>query len=202
MPERAMLRQAIGLMLCGLLAACATEVSGGAAPGSQATTSAPRDWRDATYRMTCDGIIPSGFDAKLVHGAARVPAEVSETPAYVEFDVRLEGTATGDLDGDGRPDTVVLLQCSPQPSNGFVQEVQAFRADGSELGALPSPRTLPETTLLAPVYDADGLSVNDEDVVAAMKAYGPHDSHATGPSVPFTARWHWDGDSFVRVPPG
>lgn len=188
-------RTLAALALCVLLGACATDE-----PGRSMTTPAPRDWRNTTYRLTCDGIDSSGFTATLVNGSAQVPAEISDTPDYTSFDVHLDATATGDLDGDGKPDTVVLLQCMPQPSNAFVQEVQVFRADGSLMGELPSPRTLPETTILAPLYVPAGLSIKDGDVVAAMKEYGPNDSHATGPSVPFTARWHWNGTSFVRVP--
>jgi hypothetical protein len=93
----------------------------------------------------------------------------------------------------------VLLQCSPQPSNAFVEEVHVFRSDGSELGVLPSPQNLPEKTILAPLYVPDGLTVEQEQIVAPMKAYGPDDSHATGPSVPFTVRWRWTGTSFERV---
>ena len=188
---------AAGVAVCVLLGGCAT---GQPSSSNSRTTAAPRDWRNASYRLTCDGIDSSGFTAKLVNGSAQVPAEISDTPDYLAFDVHLEATATGDLDGDGKPDTVVLLQCMPQPSNAFVQEVQVFRADGSLMGALPSPRTLPETTILAPLYVPAGLSIKDGDVVAAMKEYGPNDSHATGPSVPFTARWHWNGTTFVRVP--
>jgi hypothetical protein len=188
----------IGLVSCALLGGCAPGQT--SAGRTSAATSAQQDWRDATYHMSCDGIVPGGFDAKLVKGAAQVPADVSETPYYDDFDVHVEATATGDVDGDGRPDAVVLLQCLPQPSNGFVEEVQVFRADGSFLGELPSPRRLPEATTLAPLYAPAGLSVEHGDVVAAMKAYGPNDSHATGPSEPFTVRWRWDGASFVRAP--
>jgi hypothetical protein len=199
-PSAACVLPAVGLAMGVLLGACAPEQGGGAAAGTpRATTSAPSDWRDATYHLTCDGIVPGGFEAKLVNGAARVLADVSDTPYYDHFEVRLAAQASGDVDGDGRPDTVVLLQCFPQPSNAFLQEVQVFRADGDLLGELPSPQTLPETTMLAPLYVSDGLSVSHEDVVAAMKAYGPGDSHATGPHVPFTVRWHWDGKAFVRV---
>jgi hypothetical protein len=195
----AKLLPAVGLMGCLLLGACAPAQTSGAATGAHAKISAPREWHNATYRLTCDGIVPGGFDAKLVNGAAHVPAEVSETPDYLSFDVHLEATATGDLNGDRRPDTVVLLQCSPQPSNAFVQEVEVFSADGSRLGELPSPRTLQGTAILPPLYVAGGLTVAREDVVAAMKAYGPDDSHATGPSMPITVRWHWDGKAFARA---
>lgn len=191
---------AAGLVGCVLLGACAPMLDGGAASGSpSATVHVPHDWRDATYRMTCDGLAPGGFRVTLVNGAARVLADAGQTPYYEYFDVHFEGDATGDVDGDGRPDTVVLLQCSPQPSNGFVEEAQVFDSSGRLMGILPSPSTLPEATILPPLYDSTGLRVDDGDIVAAMKAYGPNDSHATGPSVPITVRWHWDGKGFERI---
>jgi hypothetical protein len=179
-----------GLAACVLLAGCAHRVHG---------TAVAHDWRDAQYTMTCDGVVPDGFQASLHHGAAKVAADVSQTPYYQSFDVELEATATGDLDGDGRPDTVVLLQCHPQPSNGIVEEVQVFNAGDHLIAGLPSPRTLREQTILPPVYDPAGLKVEGGDIVAAMKAYGPDDSHASGPSVPITIRWHWNGRNFVRL---
>jgi hypothetical protein len=190
---------ALGVLL--LLGACAPAQSGGAAARAPAaSTSAQRDWRDATYRLTCDGIAPGGFAVTLRDGSARVPADgIKALYEYDHYDVQLVGQATGDLAGDGKPDTVVLLQCSPQPSNAFLQEAQVFRADGSLLGELPSTDTLPETTILAPLYLPTGLSIQHGDVVAQMLAYGPGDSHATGPHVPFTVTWHWNGAAFVRV---
>jgi hypothetical protein len=192
---------AAGLAGC-LLAGCAATDSGeaiadsSAAAGSSAAASAGRD---ATYRVTCDGIVPDGFPATLTGGAAWVPADGSRPPYYDHYEVRLEAEARGDVDGDGEPDTVVLLQCSPQPSNGIVEEVQVFAASGERLGLLPSPLTLREATILPPLYDPAGPSVQDGDIVAAMKAYAPEDSHASGPSIPITVRWHWNGREFVRV---
>jgi hypothetical protein len=180
-----------------LLAGCARADGSGAAPSSSSGTA--HDPRNATYSVTCDGIVPDGFPAELVNGAARVPADPSRSPYYDHYDVRFEAEATGDVDGDGEPDTVVLLQCSPQPSNGIVEEVQVFAADGTLLGELPSPTTLREATVLSPLYDPTGLSVRDGDIVAAMEVYGPDDNHAEGPSQHMTVRWHWDGQSFVRV---
>ena len=43
------------------------------------------------------------------------------------------------------------------------------------------------------MYDPAGLSVQNGEIVAAMMAYGPDDSHASGPSVPLTVRWRFDG---------
>ncbi|MGY1695095.1 MULTISPECIES: hypothetical protein [unclassified Geodermatophilus] len=149
--------------------------------------------------MTCDGIVPDGIPVTLTGGTARVSADGSRPPYYDHYEVRWVTSARGDVDGDGEPDAVVLLQCSPQPSNGVVEEVQVFAASGERLGLLPSPRTLREATSLPPLYDPAGLSVRDGDIVAAMEAYAPEDSHASGPSIPITVRWHWDGQGFVRV---
>jgi hypothetical protein len=199
-PRRGRALVAAGVVAAALLGGCASAGNGGTASATRPARSAvPHDWRNATYHLNCDGLVAREMTAKLVNGAAKVPSTASENRSYDYFDIRLEAEATGDVDGDGQPDAVVLLKCSPQPSNAFVEEVHVFRADGSELGALPSPQTLKETTILAPLYVPNGLSVQHEDVVAEMKAYGPGDSHATGPSVLFTVRWHWNGTEFVRV---
>jgi hypothetical protein len=192
-----------GVLAVLVLAGCAPRVAAPAASPHHAVspaTNAPDDWRNATYRVTCDGLLMGTLSARLVNGAATVPVDISESPYYDDVDLLLQATATGDVDGDGRPETVVLLQCSPQPSNAAVQEVHVFRADGSQLAVLPSPNSLPQATILAPLYVPSGLSVQNGDVVAVMKAYGPNDSHATGPSEPFTVRWHWTGRSFAPLP--
>ena len=71
---------------------------------------------------------------------------------------------------------------------------------GKQVLGLPSATTLPEARILAPLYDAAGLSVQHGDIVVAMKVYGPEDSHPTVPSERTTVRWHWDGHRFVRLP--
>jgi hypothetical protein len=190
---------AVGLAAWVLLSGCGPQDEGDSAATAHARRTAPQDWRNASYTMTCDGVVPAGFEATLVNGTARVPADGSKAPYYDHFDVRLEATASGDIDRDGVPDTVVLLQCSPQPSNGIVEEAQVFSGAHGLLGVLPSPSTLRDATVLAPLYDPAGLSIQDGDIVAAMKVYGPEDSHAGGPSERTTVRWYWDGQAFVRI---
>jgi hypothetical protein len=181
---------------CLLLPGCASAQRTGEAP---TPAGAAADWLNRTYLVTCDGIVPAGFRATIVDGSARVPADGSRPPHYEHYDIRITATASGDVDGDGAPDTVVLLDCSPQPSNGIVQEVQLFSSTGRPLGVLPSPRTLRENAQLPPVYEPAGLSVQNGEIVAAMAAYGPDDFHASGPSVPLTVRWRFDGQEFVRA---
>ena len=98
-----------------------------------------------------------------------------------------------------RPTPSSCWSARRQPSNFSVQEAQVFSSTGRRLGVLPSPRTLEGDAPLPPVYEPAGLSVQHGEIVAAMTAYGPGDSHATGPSVPLTVRWHFDGQGFVRV---
>src|SRR3954447_2649892 len=183
-------------LACLLLAGCA---SAGTTGASTVPTGEAVDWSNRTYTVTWDGIVPDGFSATVVDGASRVPADARLPPHYDHYDVRVTGMASGDVDGDGAPDAVVLLECSPQPSNGIVQEVLVFSSTGRPLGDLPSPRTLEGDALLPPLYDPAGLSVEDGEIVAAMTAYAPGDSHASGPSVPITVCWLYDGQGFVTV---
>ena len=184
------------VLACLLLPGCAREEPTGAARAGTTT-----DWRNTTYSVTCDGIVPEGFRAQVVDGSAVVPADAGEPPHYDHYHVRVLAAADGDLDGDGAPDTAVLLDCSPQPSNGIVQEVQVFSSTGARLGSLPSPRTLHSGVQPPPEYDPSGLAIRDGEIVAAMMAYGPDDYHASGPSVPLTVRWRLDGQEFVRITP-
>jgi hypothetical protein len=77
--------------------------------------------------------------------------------------------------------------------------VHVFHSGSSQIGVLPSPSTLSEALILAPLYVPTGLSVQQEEIVAPMMAYGPNDSHASGPSVPLTVRWKWTGTGFMRA---
>jgi hypothetical protein len=190
----------VGQVARVVLAGCHSNSGSRAASSPRSTSAATQIWHNATYTVTCDGVVPGSVRATLKNGAAQVPADVSQNPYYDYYDVRFEAAATGDVDGDGLPDTVVLLQCSPQPSNGIVEEAQVFSGAHGRLGVLPSATTLRESTILAPLYDPAGLSIQRRDIVAEMKAYGPGDSHASGPSQRITVRWHWDGHRFVRIP--
>jgi hypothetical protein len=191
---------AAGVAACLLLAGCTGTGEVGAVERPSASSAPPADWRNTTYSLTCDGVVPTRFRASLTNGTARVSAVAGQTANYDYYDIRFGTAADGDVDGDGVPDTVVLLYCSPQPSNGILEEVLVYSgADGRLIDDLPSATTLEEAVVLAPLYDPAGLKVKDGDIVAAMRVYGPGDSHASGPSEHTTVRWRWDGQRFERI---
>src|SRR5215212_9617719 len=114
-------RALLGAVL--LLAGCGGAEPAGAARAPAGTAT---DWRNTEYTVTCDGVVPDGFRATVADGRARVLADGSRPPHYDYYDVRVTATASGDVDGDDAPDTVVLIECSPQPSNGIVQEALLY----------------------------------------------------------------------------
>jgi hypothetical protein len=156
------------------------------------------DWLNTTYTVTCDGIVPGGLPADVVDGTARVDADGSRPPYFEHYDIAVAATASGDVDGDGASDAVVLLECSPQPSNGIVQEVQVFSSTGDPLGTLPSPRTLAGEAPLPPEYPA-GLSVQHSEIVAENDCVRAGRLSCRRPSVPLTLRRRLDGQEFVKV---
>ncbi|TKJ31388.1 hypothetical protein [Blastococcus sp. CCUG 61487] len=190
-----------GLRRCGattgLLAVLLTGC--GSDGGAREPPAADTDWRNTAYTVTCDGVAPDGFRATVVDGRARVPADGSSPPYYDHYEVTVVSTAHGDVDGERGAETAVLLECSPQPSNGILQEVVVLSSSGRALGTLPSSSTLQGDALLPPLYDPDGLAMDDGEIVARMLAYGPQDSRADGPSIPFTVRWRLHDGRFVRT---
>src|SRR3954462_15073618 len=85
---------AVGLAACVLLTGCGPQDEGDSAATAHARRTAPQDWRNASYTMTRDSVVPAGFEATLVNGTARVPADGSKAPDSDHFDVRLSATAT------------------------------------------------------------------------------------------------------------
>ncbi|MHA6793900.1 hypothetical protein ACVGVM_10390 [Pseudonocardia bannensis] len=189
-----------GVSLAPTTYAAATSDTAETSQGGPAQADNAVDWKNATYRITCDGIVEGGFEVPLVDGRATSSGGGSGASVYDHFDIAYENSASGDMTGDGRAETAVLLSCSPQESNFSVQEVPVFSADGDLLGELPSPKSLQgPDAVLPPVYVPSELSIRGGELSAGMNFYGPGDSHASGPSIHRTVVWRWNGSSFERV---
>ncbi|MEV6484654.1 hypothetical protein [Streptomyces sp. NPDC051576] len=105
--------------------------------------------------------------------------------------------ATGDLDGDGRPETVAVVHCDAgmgTPPDGVYVLTQAADAD--------TPRVV--ATLVAPKAreTVTDFSIRDGAVLATLLGYSTEDVPSCCPDVKETAKWQWHNGAFVRSTPG
>ncbi|MER6419049.1 hypothetical protein [Streptomyces sp. NPDC001137] len=103
--------------------------------------------------------------------------------------------ATGDLDGDGNPETVAVVHCDAPmgtPPDGVY--VLTRGRDGK-------PRVV--ATLLAPkTGDTVGaFAVRDGAVTATLLGYSSDDVPRCCPDVTQSAKWQWKNGAFTRSTP-
>ncbi|MEZ3178970.1 hypothetical protein KYY02_09735 [Streptomyces pimonensis] len=134
------------------------------------------------------------------------PARIAPPdPAAVEFPLDcgrvkavVEKKASGDLDGDGHPETVAVVHCDAPmgtPPDGVY--VLTRIADSAE------PRVV--ATLVDPEdrTNVDGFAVRDGEVTAALLGYSSADVPSCCPDVRESVKWRWEDGAFVRsVPSG
>ncbi|MEU7471935.1 hypothetical protein AB0A94_26010 [Streptomyces sp. NPDC044984] len=104
--------------------------------------------------------------------------------------------ASGDLDGDGRPETVAVVHCdSPMgtPPDGVYVLTRA--ADGTE------PRVV--ATLVDPEdrTNVGDFAVRDGEVTAGLFGYSSADVPSCCPDVRESVKWRWENGTFVRSAP-
>jgi hypothetical protein len=104
--------------------------------------------------------------------------------------------ATGDLDGDGSPETVAVVHCdSPMgtPPDGVYVLTHAKDA--------ATPRLV--ATLVAPKdsITVSDLAVRDGAVNAELLGYSSDDVPRCCPDVKDSAKWQWENGAFVRSTP-
>lgn len=140
------------------------------------------------------------------HGPAAQAAPAATAPpdpAGADFPIEcgpmkvvVQKRASGDLDGDGRPETVAVVHCdagSGTPPNGVYVLTQAEGA--------AKPRVV--ATLIDP---KDRLSVKDftlrdAAVTATVYGYSTPDVPSCCPDVNERAKWQWGNGTFVRSTP-
>ncbi|MFF9349672.1 hypothetical protein [Streptomyces sp. NPDC014734] len=103
------------------------------------------------------------------------------------------GRASGDLDGDGRPETVAVVHCAAgsgtPPSGVYV----LTRGSGA------APRIV--ATLVDPAQrlSAGDLAVRDGVVSATLLGYSSDDVPSCCPDQKEYVTWRWQGGAFVRT---
>lgn len=124
-------------------------------------------------------------------------------PADVEFPIEcgpvqavVKKEAAGDLDGDGRPETVVVVHCDAPmgtPPDGMYVLTEAAGAGAPRVVATlvdPKDRT-----------NVDDFAVRDGEITAALLGYSSSDIPSCCPDVRKSLKWHWDNGAFVRSTP-
>ncbi|MFE1249038.1 hypothetical protein [Streptomyces sp. NPDC058735] len=132
------------------------------------------------------------------------PARIAPPdPAAVTFPIEcgpvrpvVQEKASGDLDGDGRPETVAVVHCdSPMgtPPDGVYVLTR-----GGDSG---KPRVV--ATLLDPKdrSTVDGFAVRGRVVTATVLGYSSTDVPRCCPDVKSDVKWRWQNGSFVRSTP-
>ncbi|CAL9284726.1 hypothetical protein [Streptomyces sp. SudanB25_2051] len=146
-------------------AATATDPAAGTAAARAATAPAP-DAATAAYPLNCAGI-------------------PTATPR----------TATGDLDGDGRPETVAAAHCragSGTPPQGLYV---LTHAKGDTKGA----RVVATLVDPADALTVGGLAIRDGVVTATLLGYSSTDVPRCCPDKRETVEWRWSGGTFLRA---
>ncbi|MEV5609925.1 hypothetical protein [Streptomyces sp. NPDC052225] len=147
-----------------------------------------------------DSATAAQADSKPVtaHAATVAPPD----PAAVHFPlncgpvkVLVQKKASGDLDGDGRPETVAVVRCdagSGTPPNGVYVLTQPAGAKPRIVATLVDPKD---------GFTVTGLAVADKAVTANLDGYSSPDVPRYQPDVHDKAKWQWKNGSFVRSTP-
>ncbi|MFC8509358.1 hypothetical protein ACFU3J_06250 [Streptomyces sp. NPDC057411] len=108
--------------------------------------------------------------------------------------------ATGDLDGDGNPETVAVVHCeagSGTPPSG-IYVLTHGKATGTGTAA-PAARVV--ATLVEPsqLKNVSGFAVRDGAVRATLLGYSSPDVPSCCPDQREQVTWRWKGGAFVRT---
>ncbi|MFJ4471365.1 hypothetical protein ACIP2X_28345 [Streptomyces sp. NPDC089424] len=108
----------------------------------------------------------------------------------------VERKASGDLDGDGRPETVAVVHCDAgisTPPDGVYVLTHGDGATGPRVVA-----TLVDPKDRTTVRD---FAVRDGAVLATLLGYSSTDVPTCCPDVTEAAKWQWRNGAFVRSSP-
>ncbi|CAL9393937.1 hypothetical protein [Streptomyces sp. enrichment culture] len=148
---------------------------------------------------------PDSATAAQAPGTAPKSAPAAAPPATTGVEFPLEcgpvkivvaKKATGDLDGDGRPETVAVAHCdagmSTPPDGVYVLTQGTGDAHARVVATLVDPEERQKVT---------GLAVRASAVRADLLGYSSPDVPTCCPDVTERAKWQWDNGTFVRSTP-
>jgi hypothetical protein len=139
---------------------------------------------------------PQSRQAPATTVAAPDPADVDFPIECGPVKALVVKKSAGDLDGDGRPETVAVVHCDAPmgtPPDGVYVLTQAADAK--------APRVV--ATLVNPEdrITVKTLTVSDATVAADMVGYSSDSVPSCCPDVKSSAKWQWKNGAFVRSTP-
>ncbi|MFI5679762.1 hypothetical protein [Streptomyces cellulosae] len=131
--------------------------------------------------------------------AATVPPD----PTGVDFPIKcgpakavVVKKATGDLDGDGRPETAAVVHCDTAmgtpPDGVYVLTRSADTGTPRVVATLVDPKERRSVT---------DFALRDGAVLATLLGYSTADVPSCCPDVKDSAKWRWKNGAFVRSTP-
>ncbi|MEW2495646.1 hypothetical protein AB0942_19275 [Streptomyces nodosus] len=132
------------------------------------------------------------------------PAATPPDPARAHFPLDcgpdeplVEKKATGDLDGDHRPETVALVHCDAGMGTPPDALYVLARAAGAGEPHVVATLVDPEDRLTVTDF-----AVQDGAVTATLLGYSSPDVPSCCPDTRTPAEWRWNGHAFIRSTPG
>ncbi|MEU9184619.1 hypothetical protein AB0D14_08640 [Streptomyces sp. NPDC048484] len=142
--------------------------------------------------------VQHGPEAKSAPAAATPP-----DPARADFPldcgpakVIIQKKASGDLDGDGRPETVTVVRCDAgsgtPPSGVYVLTTPEGSSKPRVVATLVDPKDR---------LSVEELTLRDATITATLLGYSSPDVPSCCPDVDEDAKWQWKNGSFMRSTP-
>lgn len=103
----------------------------------------------------------------------------------------------GDLDGDGKPETVAVVHCDAAMGTP-PDAVYVLTRDATD----GKPRVVATLVQPADRLTATDLAIRDRTVTATLLGYSTDDVPSCCPDVRKPAAWRWNGHAFLRSTPG
>ncbi|MBV1937637.1 hypothetical protein KUF83_13840 [Streptomyces sp. BV286] len=139
-----------------------------------------------------------GAEAKTAPAAVAPP-----DPAGVDFPldcgpgkVLIQKKASGDLDGDGLPETVAVVRCDAgsgtPPSGVYV----LTKGEGSSKARVVATLVDPKDRL-----SVEDFTLRDAAITATLLGYSSPDVPSCCPDVNESAKWQWKNGAFERSTP-